>query len=132
MEAELENILPQYVRRFDKRFDDIEQKLQDVTDRMASIEEQLVLAKQEANLTRADIARIDVRLDRMKSACGVLSAASIWSRHDPSRRSGRLGSAVCRSCSLRHRTVDRHGAETHLVAGAEADARGRTVAPWSN
>jgi septal ring factor EnvC (AmiA/AmiB activator) len=66
MPAEPENILLQYMRRFDKRFDDIEQKLQDVTARMASIEEQLVFAKQEANLTRADIAPIDARLDRME------------------------------------------------------------------
>jgi hypothetical protein len=33
---------------------------------MGSTEEQLVLAKQWANLTRADLARIDVRLDRME------------------------------------------------------------------
>jgi septal ring factor EnvC (AmiA/AmiB activator) len=66
MVSEPENILLQYMRRFDKRFDNVEQKLQDLTARMGSIEEQLVLAKQEADLTRADIARMDVRLDRME------------------------------------------------------------------
>ena len=64
--TEPDNLVLQYLRRMDSKLDQVIESQTDLRNRVASLEQQVALGRQDSAHLRSDITRLDIRLDHIQ------------------------------------------------------------------